>query len=363
MRIAILGTRGIPNTYGGFERFAEVVSGYFAESENEVFVLSPSSQKLENLNYKSGVQIVYIQIPHWLPQNLQTLFYDLKSLIWAFKNNINGVLECGYSYAIWLFLFPKSFRSKIITNPDGIEFNRKKWSFIAKIFLKLCEIFSVKLTNHIVCDNSALVPHFQSRYKITPPVIPYGAYPLKEDPNRLLISDFGIDDNYFLVISRFTPENNIETILNCFSTDGKELVVIGDYSNDFGKSCYAKYKSDSNIKFLGGIYNQKLLDAFRFYARAYIHGHSVGGTNPSLLEAMACKCFVIAHNNSYNRSVLNSEGLYFSDLDDLISVLKHFPDIDKSSVELVQRNNHNRVQKEFSWYSSAQKYLDIFKKI
>lgn len=356
MRIAILGTRGIPNRYGGFERFAEVISTYFADAGNEVFVLSPEI----NCEDFGSVRVVSIAVPGWIPNNVQTLIYDFRSLAWASKNNVDVVLECGYSYAIWLIFFSSRFRKKIVTNPDGLEFKRKKWSFVAKTFLRICEKSAIRFSRFIVCDSPKLVNHYESKYSIVPAVIPYGAFAIDRSPLKSALVYYGIPDDYFLVISRFTPENSIDSILDCFSKNGLLLVVVGDYNNQYGKICFKKYSYYSNIRFLGGIYNQDDLNALRFYARAYIHGHSVGGTNPSLLEAMACKCFVIAHDNPYNRFVMDNRGLYFNNSKSLENSLKLFVEMNSEKILAARQQNHERILNEFTWKMAADRYLKVF---
>ncbi|HOZ13681.1 MAG TPA: DUF1972 domain-containing protein [Tenuifilaceae bacterium] len=362
MQIAILGTRGIPNHYGGFERFAEVISAHFVGSGQTVYVLSPSI--LNRVEYTdNGVAIVSIKIARWLPKNLQTLLYDYKSLKWASRNNVDIVLECGYSFALWVMFFKQDFRNRIFTNPDGIEFKRKKWGFLAKQFLIVCERLSIKHSKAIVCDSPVLANYFEQKYKIKPNVIPYGAYAISEAPDRGILSEYKINSDYFLVVSRFTPENSLEQILSCFSQNRKQLLLVGNFKNRFGMKCYHKYRNYSNIKFLGGIYNQSHLNALRYYSKAYIHGHSVGGTNPSLLEAMACKSFVIAHNNDYNRFVLNNKGLYFSSETELDDCINKLDKMDNSSVEGVKRDCIDRVSSDFKWSSVSDEYIRIFNQL
>lgn len=362
MQIAILGTRGIPNNYGGFERFAEIVSTLFVSSGHDVFVLSPSCSN--NIKFiDNGVAVVEIKTPKWLPKNIQTLYYDFKSLRWASRNSVDIVLECGYSFAFWILFFKKGFRNRIITNPDGIEFKRNKWGFFAMQFLIICEHLSVKYSKAIVCDSPVLANYFEQKYKIKPNVIPYGAYPISEAPDRGILSEYKINSDYFLVVSRFTPENSLEQILSCFSQNKKTLLLVGNFNNQFGMKCYHKYRNYSNIKFLGGIYNQSHLNALRYYSKAYIHGHSVGGTNPSLLEAMACKCFVIAHDNDYNRFVLNNNGFYFSSETVLNDCINKLDGMDSSSIESVKIDFINRISSDFKWSAVSDEYIRIFNQL
>jgi len=363
MRIAILGTRGIPNQYGGFERFAEVISAHFAELGHTVYVSSPSIDNSGVFDLPNHVNLVRVYIPSWISSNVQTLYYDLKSLIWASKNNIDVVLECGYSHSIWLIFFRKTFWSKIVTNPDGLEFSRKKWNLFAKTFLRICEKLAIRYSVSIVCDSPALVDYYRSKYSINPKVIPYGAFPVRSVPDKSILKQFTVPDDYYLMISRLTPENNIEPILESFSKNGFSLVVVGDFTSRYGQHCFNRYRLYSNIIFLGKIYDQNKLDTLRYYAKAYIHGHSVGGTNPSLVEAMSCKCFVIAHDNVFNRTVLNNEGMYFNKSDDLKIYLEKYEKMELAEVLQVKQKNYQRIIDEYDWVSVSEKYLELFDRL
>ncbi|MDI3526297.1 MAG: hypothetical protein PWR03_480, partial [Tenuifilum sp.] len=156
MRIAILGTRGIPNRYGGFERFAEEISCILGSRGLEVFVTRPAANSGMEV-FSLNVLVVDIPVSKLLPENLQTIAYDFLSLKWCLKNNIDVIVECGYAFSPSLLLLPRSIRNKIITNPDGLEYNRSKWGLIARLYLKFSERLAFKFSEQIVCDNKALL--------------------------------------------------------------------------------------------------------------------------------------------------------------------------------------------------------------
>lgn len=352
-----MGTRGIPNSYGGFERFAEVISELLVQRGHSVIVLSPLSGGDEIFK---GVEIVYIKTAKYLPRNIATLLYDLKSMLWAVRSNPDIILQCGYTFAIWMPFFGSRIRRKIVTNPDGLEYRRKKWNFAARLFLRTSERFAIKNSAAIVVDSPALVNHYSTKYGVSPVSIPYGSYICTSSEKSHVGDDYGIPSIYYLCISRPTPENSIQDILEVFQENGKNLVVVGNFDNAFGKKCVAKYSKASNIKFLGGIYNQNKLNQLRSNAVAYIHGHSVGGTNPSLIEAMGCGCFVIAHNNPFNRWTLDNEGVYFSngaELHDAIATFEALPQLQK---DRVKSSNWQRIEHHFGWDSVVDRYLGVF---
>lgn len=360
--MAILGTRGIPNRYGGFERFAEVVSEKLASMGVQVSVLS-SFQSNQTGN---GVEVVYISTPQWIPNNLATLLYDLKSLRWASANNVDIILQCGYSFAIWLPFFGKKIRNKTITNPDGLEHRRKKWNFFIKQILKISEHIAIKHSARIVLDNPLLLGYYTAKYGINPVVIPYGSFVCSkcEEPNIIENRTLKIGKEYYLAITRPTPENSTETILEAFRQNGRTLVVVGSFNNTpFGKHCINRYSQCQNIIFAGGIYDQKQLNQLRHEAKAYIHGHTVGGTNPSLLEAMGCGCYVIAHDNPFNSWVLNKNGLFFKNSYELTNCITQFESLQKGEVHRDKLKNVKRIEKNFIWENVAKEYLDLFAEV
>lgn len=365
MKIAILGTRGIPNSYGGFERFAEVLSEMLAARGHHVYVLFPkTSDSGRSVSMLSARQfVVGMAVGKYLSPNIQTLQYDLKSLCWANRLEIDAILECGHSFAPWLPLFKKSFRQKIVVNLDGLEHKRSKWNKSAKFFLRFSEYMAVHFAARLVCDNSALVPYYNNSYRVTPRVIPYGAFPPEDIPQRDKLMKYGISEPYFLIISRLTPENSIEMIVSTFAGHAETLIIVGNYDTNYGGVLHRRYQHTENIRFLGSIYDQEDLNALRYYSLAYIHGHTVGGTNPSLLEAMACSCFVIAHDNPFNREVLGDEALYFCSAHELDEIIREFGCLPAATVSRVKQSNYNRVKSTYSWESVVSSYEELFSSI
>lgn len=362
MRIAILGTRGIPNRYGGFERFAEEISKGLVKLGHEVFITKPSNMNSQ-VEVQPGVISVCIQIPSFLPENTKTVIYDYRSLLWADKENIDVAIECGHSFSPLLFLLSKRMKAKIITNPDGLEYQRSKWGLLARIYLKMSEHLAFKHSAAIVCDNRALLDYYKKKYGREMYYIPYGAYPLTQKPDINLVKQHIPNGDYYLIVARLTPENNIVEILNAFKSSGRNCLVVGEVSKGYPMKIFRKYSKFSNIRFLGAIYDQSLLNSLRFYCKAYIHGHSVGGTNPSLLEAMACGCFIIAHDNPFNRDVLGSEALYFHNSSSLLDRLNEFEDYSENEIERVKKDNIDKIENFYTWDSVSAMYSDIINQV
>jgi glycosyltransferase involved in cell wall biosynthesis len=364
MRIAILGTRGIPNRYGGFERFAEEISCILGSRGLEVFVTRPAANSGMEV-FSLNVLVVDIPVSKLLPENLQTIAYDFLSLKWCLKNNIDVIVECGYAFSPSLLLLPRSIRNKIITNPDGLEYNRSKWGVIARLYLKLSEHLAFRYSAQIVCDNKALVDVYR-KYNRKLNYIPYGAHPIGAIPNPDIVrklSNFNHNE-YYLVISRITPENSIELILNYFvGNKNRKLLVVGDTNSTYANKIRKVYGDYENITFLGGIYDQVVLNALRYHCKLYIHGHTAGGTNPSLLEAMACRCFILAHKNQFNQAVLGDDALYFSNANSLAERIDEFDCIEADTIESSKQRNFNKIKLYYSWEKVADEYEMIFNQI
>ena len=359
MKIAILGTRGIPNRYGGFERFAEEIALEFSRLGHQVYVTRPSSQ-FDVKEFAPKILSVNLKVPRIPIANLATLYYDFISLRWATKNDFDAIIECGYSFSPLLLFVSGSIRKILITNPDGIEHKRAKWGFLAKKYLLFSERLAFKLSAKIVCDSRALIHYYSQKYKVKLYYVPYGARPLLNIPERMTIAGIDPNSDYYLLVSRVTPENSIETILSYFVLSGKTCLVVGGLTSKYAKRIKTKFSGYGNIIFLGTIYDQTVLNTLRYYCKGYIHGHSAGGTNPSLLEAMACGCFVIAHDNPFNREVLGENaGFYFNDYITFKHCIARFEELDMNVINEIKQQNVACIQNNFLWSRVALDYTKV----
>ena len=320
MKIGIMGTRGIPNNYGGFEQFAQTISLGLFRQGHEVYVYNSSHHPYKGKDW-NGVQIIHCK--DW-EQKLGTFgqfFYDLNCIRDARKRNFDVLFHFGYSSdSFWWRRWPK--KTVNIVNMDGLEWKRTKYNWLTRKFLKWAESLAAKKADVLVADSLAIQQHILDKYNKTSNFIPYGAV-IFANPHAGGLSKFQLMPNkYFLVIARMEPENNIEMILEGFTASNQScpLLIIGNTSNRFGKYISSRYQQ-SNIIFAGAVYDNELLNNLRYYSQIYFHGHSVGGTNPSLLEAMACGCTIAAHDNIFNKAVLEKEGYYFSSAADVTAII------------------------------------------
>ena len=365
MKIAITGTHGIPNHYGGFEQFAEELSVRLVQKGHEVLVFNPEDHPYQKKIFNK-VKIVVKKIHFKSFTHLSTLLYDYVCLRDALKQEPDAILNCGYSSSLFYRLLRNPQHIPIITHMDGMEWHRRKWGMFARAFLKWTEKLAVKWSDMQVVDHFEIQKYFETKYGITPVCIPYGAdIPSEINPGlKLFPEDLKnqiISGEYFLVISRLEPENNIDLILNAYIKSGSNipLIVVGHTGTKHGKSLVKEYEHFDQIKFLGAIFEKKVLDKLRTHCKAYIHGHSVGGTNPSLSEAMAASSTIFAHDNIFNRGVLEENAFYFS-TSSLLS--EYFWDLGtlKNKVKEKAEKNLQKVRKTYNWNIIVNQYIALF---
>jgi len=196
---------------------------------------------------------------------------------------------------------------------DGLEWKRSKYSAPVRQFLKFAERLAVVSSDYLVSDSLGIQLFLKKAYSKDSTYIAYGANPFS-NPNEALLSQYGVTaGNYNMIMARFEPENNLDMVLEgvAMTEDQTPILVIGKHETKYGTYLKNKFKKQDKIRFLGGIYNLEHLDNLRYFSKLYFHGHSVGGTNPSLLEAMASKALIVAHNNDFNKGILKNNSFYF----------------------------------------------------
>ena len=361
MKIAILGTRGIPNYHGGFEQFAEFFSLFLHKKGIDVYVYCSSIHPYKEQTYKGIRLIVCNDIEDKIGTAGQFL-YDLNCILDARNRNFDVILQLGYtSSSIWSFLFPKN--AIVVTNMDGLEWKRTKYNYFVQRFLKFAEKLAVKHSDYLISDSIGIQEFLQKTYKKESKYIAYGAT-LFDSPDQKKIQYLAeIPYSYDLLIARMEPENNLEIIIKGYlkKDSGRKLFLVGSHNaTKFGKYLFEKYSSNESIVFLGPIYDMDTLNNLRYYSNLYFHGHSVGGTNPSLLEAMACNCCIVAHENVFNQSILNQDAFYFSDEYQLAEYL--FLNKNQEAISLKIENNRHKIRHQYDWEVINTAYLDFISK-
>jgi glycosyltransferase involved in cell wall biosynthesis len=357
MKIAILGTRGVPNYYGGFEQFAEFFSVYLVQQGHEVYCYNSHNHPFQEKSFH-GVNIIHKFDPEFKYGTFGQFIYDYNCIIDSRKRDFDIILQLGYtSNSIWCFLLPR--KSIIITNMDGLEWKRTKYSKPVQQFLKFAERLAAKSSDFLISDSLGIQKFLLAKYKKESTYIAYGAYPFTS-ANESFLKQYNVErEQYNMIMARFEPENNLDMVLEGVSLheDDTPILVIGKHETKYGTYLKNKYQKHQKIRFIGGLYNLEHLNNLRYYSNLYFHGHSVGGTNPSLLEAMASKAFIVAHNNDFNQGILKENAYYFSNPIEVKNILNTIKKSD--NLQLVQ-NNFDAIVNDFNWEKINGEYLQLF---
>lgn len=313
MRIAMMGTRGVPAAYGGFETAIEEVGQRLVERGHEVVVYCRDTVgDGERLTNHLGMELVHL--PAIKSKSLETLSHSgLSATHLAFKRT-DVALVFNAANAVWLPLL-KMARIPAATHVDGLEWKRAKWGGMGKRYYLTCERLAVKWSDALISDAQGIADYYKDKFSMDSRLITYGAPDCRDvGSDRLAELDL-TPGGYHLVVARFEPENHVHLIVDGHRRSGSKipLVVVGSspYADAYTQS--VKSLAGPSTRFLGGIWDQEQLN--QLYANAYVywHGHSVGGTNPSLLRALGAGAAVSAFDVSFNREVSGSAGVFFAD--------------------------------------------------
>lgn len=360
LRIGILGTRGIPNNYGGFECFAEYLSQGLVKKGHELYVYNshnhPNQQRVWN-----DVNIIHCYDPEYKYGSFGQFLYDLNCIRDARKRKFDILLFLGYtSSSVWGKWYPK--KPVIIYNMDGFEWQRSKYNRLTQQFLKWAERLAVRHSDFIVADSKHVQEYIQKKYEIRPEYIAYGADVFNDaDPDELIPFNL-VERGYNMVMARMEPENNIEMVLDGYraSVTKRDIIVVGSTENRFGKYLVKKFAAEKRIRFLGPIFDRQVVHNLIYHSNLYFHGHSVGGTNPSLLEAMGSKALIVAADNIFNKSVLRNNAFYFSHANDVTRYANELHN-SKSHIPMI-RANADAILTEYSWNGIIEEYEQFFLK-
>ena len=361
MKIAILGTRGIPNNYGGFEQCAEFLSIGLVKRGHQVTMYSPHFHPYKEATYK-GVKIIRKLSPETIFGNSASNFiYDYLCFRDATRRDFDIILELGLITSAISIIFCSHRGKIVVTNLDGLEWKREKWSKLVQKLTKQLERHGVKYSDYLIADNIGIQEYIKDEYNLESEFIAYGTgRPFIGDETYL--KHYGITKKlYFLSIARLEPENNLEMMFDAYIASNSKIpyYVIGNHITYYGDFLKDKYRN-KGIIFLGGIFNKKHLDNLRYYSKLYIHGHSVGGTNPALLESMAAQSLIAAHDNQFNRSILADNAFYFSSSNQLSKIFNK--DLSFNKKEFIS-NNLKIIDTIYKWPIVIDKYESFFQKI
>jgi glycosyltransferase involved in cell wall biosynthesis len=359
MKIAIIGTRGIPANYGGFETFAEECAAGLVAGGHEVTVYGRSHYIPKKLKSYRGVQLVVLPTLAW--KYTDTVIHSLLSTLHALFQRFDLILICNAANSVFTLL-PRIFGIPVVINVDGIERLRRKWNRLGKAYYRLGEYFSTLFPNAIVTDARVIERYYRDRYGAASVFIPYGATTAKPEGLESL-KNLGLSPGqYFLYVSRLEPENNAHLVVEAFEKvkTSKKLVVVGDapYAPKYIKKI--RSSRDPRILFPGAVYGDgyRQLQAFAY---CYIHATEVGGSHPALIDAMGQGNLIIANDTPENSEVLGGAGLVYkkNDVEDLARCLQEVEDHCEKYAGL-KAAALNRAREAYSWDAVIQRYERLF---
>ncbi len=356
--VLILGTRGLPAAHGGFETFAEQLSLFLVGRGWHVAVYCQHDVATVTrppwVDIWKGVERINIQISRKGPQ--ASLEFDWHSIRDAARRD-GLCLVLGYNSAIFLPYLRMMGRT-VVTNMDGVEWRRQKWNRPVRAWFWINEWIAAWTSHHLIADHPAIADHLATRRSRTAvSMITYGGVPVDsaalEPLNRLGLAR----DRYFVSVARIEPENNILSIIEAFTRRprGCKLVVLGTLDDRFPYHRAVKAAINHEVLLPGPIYDAESVRALRFHARAYMHGHTVGGTNPSLVEALWAGNAVIAHDNIFNRWTAGDAQFFFSDVDGCDAMIETVL-TDSARVTTARTAARHRAAETFEWRSVLEAY-------
>lgn len=352
-KINIIGTVGVPACYGGFESLVENMLDY-TPSDVQYTVFCTNQKYKEKLETYKGAKLIYLDLN---ANGKDSILYDYKSMKMSLDSDIMLIL--GVSGCIFLPFIRRKYKGKIITNIDGLEWKRDKWNPLAKWLLHYSEKQAVKYSDVVIGDNKGITDYVKEAYSKDAVLIAYGGDNAVKITDDALYEKYPYMKNpYSVTVCRIEPENNIHKILEAFSKmPEQQLVMVGNWKNgEYGSLLKEQYSKFENIHLLDPIYESHEINWIRSNGSIYVHGHSAGGTNPSLVEAMNLGLPILAFDCVYNRATTQEQCLYWKESSDIEQLIKaksaEFPEIAQKMKDF--------GSKEYSWKNIAQKYNSLY---
>lgn len=321
MRIAMIGTRGVPARYGGFETAIEEIGSRLAADGHEVVVFCRTPEGVERLDTYKGMQLVHL--PSLPKRSLETLSHTALSVVDAHLKGVDCAIVFNAANAPLLPVV-RARRIPVATHVDGLEWRRGKWSGTGQTYYRVAEQLAVRWSDALIADAQGIADYYAEEFHAPTRKIAYGS-PILRDPTAEKLEPLGVEaGRYHLCVARFEPENHVLEIVQGHVASGAKhpLVVVGSapYSDEY--TARISEAADERVKLVGGLWDQDQLDQLYANSLTYLHGHSVGGTNPSLLRAGGAGAFTVAWDVDFNREVVGETGEYFSTPEQLARILE-----------------------------------------
>ncbi len=354
--IAILGSVGVPANYGGFETLAEHLVRYHAAAGRperlSVFCSGPAYS-----SHPRRFETADLIYSPFRANGASSVLYDASTLRQAIRQKVDIALMLGVSGAMVFPFLPRG-RTKIVTHMDGLEWRRGKWSGPAKAILKRSEALAVRHSDAVIADHPAIAAHLWQGHGVTPEVIAYGGDHATQAPVGASALPEGLPDDYALALCRIVPENNPEMILQAFDACQSPLVFVGNWNDSrFGRKLRARFADRPHLRLLDPVHAPDLRYAIRRRARAYVHGHSAGGTNPALVEMMHLGLPILAFDCVFNRQTTRDAAAYFGDGADLARLLRG------PSPEHAGARMQEIAQAHYRWDRIGAQYFTLFERL
>ena len=355
MRLAIVGIRGIPNNYGGFETLAEYLVEYL-NNQIDITVYCSSVDMKSDLAEYNGATLKYIPVTS---HGAFGILYDTLSLLSAVRK-FDKVLLLGFGGGFLMPFLKKKNKEKITVNIGGLDWKRNKWSARARKVIKKAEELLIKNCGSVISDNIGIRDYLLQEYNRESTLIAYGGDQAmkKEITNEFRDQYPFLNGNYAFIVTRIQEDNNIDLMLDAFlAQDQLPFVIVGNWNNsEYGIETKKKYLNKPNLILLDAIYNRDILDVLRSNCTLYIHGHSAGGTNPSLAEAMYLGLPVIAFASGYNEYTTGNKALYFSTAEELTGIAGNFMSVDR---EKIGADLKEIAERDYRWKHIAMQYKEV----
>lgn len=363
MRIAVLGTRGIPANYGGFETFAQELSVRLVQRGHHVTVYCRRANYPEPLEEYRGVQLVTLPTIH--TKSLDTLSHAFLSSLHVLGRGIDIALYCNSATSCFAWL-PRLRGAKVVMNPDGLEWERAKWGWAGKAFYKLSEHLAARFPHRLVSDSHVIQEYYQEKFGCPSDYAAYGADIVERGTDRELLAEFGVEpERYFLFVSRLEPENNAHLVVEAFEhvkTD-MNLLMVGSapFADDYIRKL--TNTSDKRIIFPGALYGETYR-ALQANAYVYVNAMEVGGTHPAILEAMGAGNCVLVSDIAYNVEAVAEAGVQFrsKDAEDCRKKMQWLAD-NPGEVSRFRARAAERAQTQFNWDDVVSQYEKIFERL
>lgn len=362
----MVGTRGVPARYGGFETAIEEVGSRLAARGHEITVYCRRpSDGTAPLDEHLGMQLVHL--PALRTKSLETLTHSAISAVHAAvqRRTHDAVFVFNGANSPWIPFF-RARRMPVAVHVDGLEWRRAKWGGNGRRYYRMAETLSVRWADALIADAEGIAAYYRDEFGASTEGISYGAPQLHDLPSDKLAQLDLVPGGYHVAVARFEPENHVDLIVRGFraSSAQKPLVVVGSapYADDYVRGIRDVADSDLRIRLIGSVWDQDLLNQLYAHSASYLHGHSIGGTNPSLLRAMGAGAAVVALDVRFNREVLGPAGMFFSDefsLADAIGAIERHPDVARKLGACLQQ----RADEHYRWDDVATRYEQLAERL